>query len=489
MLKAVFYARFHPVRGSAVIHQYPNGSIVPAADDSSQEKATTRVLTFQDISGYIIPPYEVCDRSFSVASNGYRVLGFPVSLEDPKYERNRFTYNVCFVLQEDQNAHPWQQLVRKTALFFKRMELEDGLLQFEEKLEGLKWAGEPGYPSAQIGVIYSLLKGLHEQLNTYIECCIRGSDFHVLNLRLSPPKKPPRKVRSWDVPLLIRSILNPNEWAWDLTLRCMHPHINGVNHVQRLAELADVELKVAKRCISELVVHERVMLLDIFHFQATYMPTADLAWFVHDAEMLDECRRYIAVDPSKSFFGSRGVGIKPTSEVPYLLTRAAIVELYSSLKPGLTLYDFCLAHQAQLAIIDIRRFITFGVIKGFLRRVHKYAIAIDQPPPDAKSAPKHPSPKNSDEDAIRAFDKAWKKAALSSGWATPPVKVPANPVRSSNGSRKDTSTNAIDDEKIRKYSNGQHCLDQICVEMHESQSNLVENLSGGRFGEVVYFDR
>ena len=70
------------------------------------------------------------------------MLGFPVSLEDSKYERNRFTFNVCFVLDEYESHLSWEKVVQKTALFFQCMEEENGILSAEEQLEGLKWAGK-----------------------------------------------------------------------------------------------------------------------------------------------------------------------------------------------------------------------------------------------------------------------------------------------------------------------------------------------------------
>ena len=72
------------------------------------------------------------------------MLGFPISLEDSKYERNRFTFNVCFVLDEyEQGIGSWEQVVKKTAEFFRRIEEDDGILQAEEDAEGiLLWVWE-----------------------------------------------------------------------------------------------------------------------------------------------------------------------------------------------------------------------------------------------------------------------------------------------------------------------------------------------------------
>ena len=73
-----------------------------------------------------------------------------------------------------------------------------------------------------------------------------------------------RKVRAWNVPLLVRELPDQRGWTWDLVLERVHPFVDGVNHIKRIARLADVDMKLVKKAIWELVLHERVMLLDIY---------------------------------------------------------------------------------------------------------------------------------------------------------------------------------------------------------------------------------
>lgn len=55
------------------------------------------------------------------------------------------------------------------------------------------------------------------------------------------------------------------------------------------------------------------------------------------------------------------------------LDGVGIVQLYASLRQGQSVKQWYNLHNRELANVDIRRFITFGIIKGFLYRVHKYA--------------------------------------------------------------------------------------------------------------------
>lgn len=521
MLKSIFYARFHPERGPDVLHQYPAGSISRSSaskssggaplDASASSLATSAtaastatdrdasILSFPSISAYVIPPHEISNRELAICVQGYRVLGWPVSIEGEGYERNRFVANVCFVVKEEDGdaVACWTLVVGKMARFMRGLEVEGkgGVLRTEEKdadaragflrdgggHEHEHGQGQDGQQGGS-GLIAWVLREVYEQLNAYAECCVRVSATQVLNLRLersfserSRPRPRPNKIKAWDVPLLIRELPDPERWTWDLVLEKVRPHMDGVNHVKRIARLADVDLKLVKKAVWELVLHERVMVLDIFHFQAVYALTSEFALFTKNVEVVEECRNYVAIDPKDGMFASvlGKETLEEASRAPP--DKSTIVELYAILKPGLSIADFCLAHQDLLANIDVRRFITFGVIKGFLRRLHKYALALD--PPDFQPVPAPPSATD--------LDEAWRKAALSSGWATPPTDG-AGILQD----KLDEEARARQEEvELVRYLDGKHCLDKVCVEMGLQERKLLEKIKSGRFGEVVVFCR
>lgn len=481
MLKSIFYARFHPERGPDILYQYPTGSVsrtsTSAGLSSSISSGTgLSLLPFSSISAYVIPPHELSNRSLAICAQGFRVLGFPISIQGEGYERNRFVFNVCFVVEESEEAGCWDGVVRKMAGFMRCLEVEGegGLLSREERdVDERAVRGE----KEQEGLIGMVLREVFEQVNAYAECCVWVSATQVLNLRLekSGNRETARigKVRAWDVPLLVRALPDQEGWTWDLVLEKVQPFVDGVNNVKRIARLADVDLKLVKKAIRELVLHERVMLLDIFHFQAVYALTGDFVLFTRNTDVIDECRDYVAIDPKKGMFASilDKQTIDDTTEKP---DRATLLELYSILKPGMSVADFCLAHQIQLANIDVRRFITFGVIKGFLRRMHKYALALD--PPDLQAVPQ-----SNDTD----LDKAWRKAALSSGWATPPVDA----VTLQEKLLSEEEQARQEAAKLVKYLDGKHCLDQVCLEMGMHEKQVLGKVKSGKFGEVVVFCR
>lgn len=382
---------------------------------------------------------------------------------------------------------PWEQIVRKTARFFESIEREDCVLQIEEDLKGLKIAGEEGYPEREVGTVFYLLERIWEDLRGFGECCVQlpGWGMSTLNLRFEEEEEEIEgvKVRSWDVPVMIRSLPEREEWTWDLTLERVGGFVDGVRHVGKIAEVADVEVKLVKRCVRELVLLRRAMLLDIFHFGAIYTATKEVVTFVLDEEMQDECRAYVAMPPATNDDDDND-----NNDQTDLPTRETLIDLYTSLQPGIPLRDFYLEHSTSLAKIDIRRLITFGLIKGFLRRIHKFALStsLTSPLPGEK---KRSGSRPSGDEAVREFDRAWRKAALSSGWATPPQGPP--PTLSGSGSlggSRRTEEEARR-EKLGFYLDGKSPLDRACADLGVGEKGFLERVRGGRFGEVVLFNK
>jgi nitrogen permease regulator 2-like protein len=321
-----------------------------------------------------------------------------------------------------------------------------------------------------------VLREVWEQVRQFGECCVRVSETQVLNLRLGGPVLGDGgmvgKVRAWEVPLLVREMPSKERQTWDLVFERIVPFVDGIECVKRIAALADVDVRLAKKAVGQLVKSGRVVMLDLFHFHAVYMLTADFTWFVEDAEMTDECRNFVAIDPKDNIFaGAWTKAIQHTDGTPALPERQTLINLYSSLKTGLSVADFCLAHESQIHNIDIRRLILFGVIKGFLRRVHKYALALDPPPlppPITSSAPviSTTATTTTPED----IDRAWRKAALSSGWATPPADLPVEMLKAMEEGKSAEDRMREEDVKLGRFLDGKHCLDNVWV----SSNDLLE---------------
>jgi len=503
MIKSIFYARFHPERGPKVLHQVPEGSVIPC---QSSATAQTPFFDFQSVSDYIIPRREFCDRLLVVCCNHHRIVGFPVCItNDLKYDRNDFIFNFCVVLDEDEQWSAYASVVKKLARVFKNLEEQGNFLSKEEERDDLIVAGQEGYGGG--AKVYALCEMIMEDLNNYCECMIPIDESNTLNLKLFPSRPPPPPVHGWHVPLSIVRFSSLQTSSWDLTVQRIIPYIDGVHPVSMIATLSDSDLALTRRAIAHLVFYGCVLLLDIFSFSAMYAPTAEISVLVTEESMQDECRRYIA--SSISHFGKDAAQIRaltsslnsfPKSKSPGTIalasqasesaipSRSEVIDLYTSLRQGLSLRDWCLSHSLQLANVDIRRFITFGIIKGFLYRVHKYALAL---------RPKDLDLEDLDDPVAnqRAHERAWRKAAMSSGWVTPKEEKKEGVDDGKGGeywekkAAETGETMGLEtlDLPLARYLDGNHSLDEVTTELKMVERDVVRKFK--EFGDVVFMQR
>ncbi|KAJ5929020.1 Nitrogen permease regulator [Penicillium verhagenii] len=570
MIKGIFYSKFDTQEGPKVVHQVPDGAIVPSSTASTQPL----YLTFSDISFFVIPRQELCGNLLQVCTNGYRILGYPICMKSARYDRNEFIFNFCLVLSEEDDFSTYKSVVRKLADLMHALEEQSGFLSRD-----FSKSGE--------GKVHSLCEMLMEDLNNYCECMIPIDELNTLNIKLFPIYPSPPAVKAWYVPLFTVRYQAFMDENWDLTMQRVVPHINGVNSIRIISLLADTDFSLTCRAIRHLLYYGCVFLLDIFSFSAIYAPTAQFnGTIASDEAMQLECARYVntrfaphspmapstslppptaAVAATSNGSANTTIGAMPlvspapslsrddsrfdAEEIwpvlgdpedkshspestnpsipqgPPVVDGVGIVELYAGLKQGQSIKQWYAQHSRELANIDIRRFITFGVIKGFLYRVHKYACATGQPAP----APRNPSPLvpgpggaglGSSVVNTPAYISTGPSSRTTTGSNTPYASSVAEeaPIFSAGGSRQDGShertssfhsgsrsggrvvgnaplgglfedeEDGIDERLFGRYLDGTHCFDQICTELEISERELTGRLK--RFpGEVVIIHR
>ncbi|KAL4869141.1 hypothetical protein BDV12DRAFT_185371 [Aspergillus spectabilis] len=554
MIKAIFYSKFDTQEGPKVVHQVPDGAIAPSNTAPSQPL----FLTFSDISFFVIPRQELCGNLIQVCTNGYRILGYPICMKSPRYDRNEFIFNFCLVLAEEEDFSSYKSVVQKLADLMHGLEEQNGFLSRD-------------YSKSGEGKVYSLCETLMEDLNNYCECMIPIDELNTLNVKLFPVYPLPPSVRAWQVPLFTvryQAFLDEN---WDLTMQRIVPHINGVNSIRIISLLADTDFSLTCRAIRHLLYYGCLILLDIFSFSAMYAPTALFSSTIAaDESLQQECARYVntlfassitvptapaAIPPgfnkddlwppvgdltsslgTDSIMTSASENLSPTATpspantstlIPStagsvtgplprhsptdreVVDGVGIVELYASLKQGQSLKQWYLQHSRLLTHIDIRRFITFGIIKGFLYRVHKYAFATGNPAPQFKSGATTPrshwlSSTHSGPSSRGPGTGANSPSASSAGDEPAAHHHPSHH-RSEDGKDRDrvslhsTSRSALlydddddinflDDKDLAKYLDGMHCFDQICTELEISERELTGRLKRYQ-GEVLIIHR
>ncbi|RFU34819.1 hypothetical protein B7463_g1565, partial [Scytalidium lignicola] len=209
---------------------------------------------------------------------------------------------------------------------------------------------------------------------------------------------------------------------------CMIPvvikHIDGIKDVRRIAHDADVAIDLTKIALQHLLYYDSILMMDLFLFGNIYAPTPEINDFIADKDGLqDECANYVYIN------GPR-------------LANFYLCRLFTSLCTSRTIKEWLKLHMDQglpvLNYVDVRRFIQFGIIKGLIYRVHKYAVS-------------------------------------SHHMASLIVPERYNPYQGL-------------EDLLLKYTDGCHCFDQIIVEKNMGDTRIMEHLRKYPKGdvEIVY---
>ncbi|KAF2006753.1 nitrogen permease regulator 2 [Amniculicola lignicola CBS 123094] len=512
-IKAIFFTRFHHEKGSRVLHQVPEGSITRSTAPAALR---TPIVEVEAIAAYLNPTQQFCDRLLTFCTNHHRVIGYPVCIREGKYSRNEFMFNWALVVEESlADWAAYGEVVRKMGRLLRGLEEQGGFLSREEETRGV-WEDESLSGGAYGGggsKVYALCEMILEDLNNYAECMIPIDDSNTINLKLFPTRSPPPPIHAHHVPLLTISLTSLTApISSDLTLTRIIPFINGVHSVSKIARLADTDLSLTRKAVQHLVYYGVVILLDIFSFGAIYAPTVEIGGFITDETVQEECARYIRVprislgrnikigsesersstssdtsahnrSPSTitatDFADYRTGSIEHvyrdvmTEEDGEKISHETLITLYTSLRQGLTLKNFVLENLTLLENIDIRRFITFGVIKGMLYRIHKYAITTST---FASIAPAPMSTTTTATATIAGNNNDNGIAGVGVG-VVEGGKLRLNSIVS--------STHDVG-LPLMRFLDGMHSFDEICTELRMSEAEVDRKVKGVGDTWVVY---
>lgn len=445
-------------------------------------------------------------------------------LTSPDYPRNEFIFNFAFVLSDPNtiDVSSYKSVATKLARLFRGLE------------EQSRFLSEDTSPPNS-GKIFGLCEMLMEDLNNYCECMIPIDGLNTLNIKLFPTLPHPASVKSWHVPLFTVRIETLVDENWDLTMQRIIPFINGVNSVKQIASLADADIKLTRKCVKNLVYYGCVLLLDIFSFNAIYAPTAEFTGMIaRDQEMQKECARYVNMafapgrmeeaiydGPDRRGSVSTVSGgerpnnpnvedeIWPLTGQGQVVDGVCIVQLFSNLQQGLTVREWYAQNTNLLANIDLRRFVTFGVIKGFLYRVHRYAFRSKAPRSatldggqisstqgDRNLARTLSSDTSRVTESVRGDDvSSLHPSSISvmsslenklQGASVVPSRTESSAILSTNSARRGSENKPpkIPEARLSKFLDGTHCFDEICTELGVSEKELIERLKRKDMGEV-----
>lgn len=321
-------------------------------------------------------------------------------------------------------------------------------------------------------------------------------EANAINMKLFPYHPAPPPVRGWHVPvpkMKLNEIVDP---TWDLTLQKLIPHIDGVNDVRRIAWLADVSLPLTQTALQHLLYYDTVLLLDMFFFSGCYAPRPAIHdFFANKDGMVDECASYVCVggpapsesEPTPSNIStsttprpstikstrvtgsSNGQSCSHTAVTSQRVSNYQVIKLMTTFCVGRSVMEWIKLHNDAgfpvLSLVDVRRLVQFGVIKGLLYRVHKYVVSKQY------------------------------LALLVTGQARPLPGNPPNGVKpgtlEGDEASEITEGGALGGDPLQKYADGCHPFDQIITEQNLTAQEIVENLKSipAPSGDLTVFYR
>ncbi|XP_046384502.1 GATOR complex protein NPRL2 [Ischnura elegans] len=326
-IRCIFLCEFHPVAGPKITCQVP-------ADYVSKEN-------FDAVSVYIIPKAQLQRSILTVTVLGKKITGFPISIDNPKYARNAFYFNLCFVFDSWARTVHFEPVVKKLSEFLVTLEMESGFLSNDNCKVNLP----------------NILQTILQELNRRKMCTVvvGSSTTHLKVVRVS---RDPTPVDDHQVPCLTAVHKSYCRDQWDLTTQQVIPFIDGFNHVAKIAAEADVENNLVKSCIQNLLYYGVVRMISIFRYSAEYATTPKLRELLENIGFQKECMKYVA---------------KSSSVLPSLRD---ILAVYGGFRRGVTVRELCVRLQSHLHNLDMRKLVQFGVLSGVLRRIHEYPVVL-----------------------------------------------------------------------------------------------------------------
>jgi hypothetical protein len=173
----------------------------------------------------------------------------------------------------------------------------------------------------------------------------------------------------------------------DLILHRILPLIDGVRYVRKIAEIADVDLKSARQAFGSLLHHGVITKVDIFQFSNVYKVTNQVQELVSSIELQERCVRCVCPDLARSMKPEHSDNTLGSGRHVTKRMFQNIFRTYCAFRGGINVEDVL---KSQLILnddddedgevednddrLDPNRFVVFGVVCGFLRRVHEYPL-------------------------------------------------------------------------------------------------------------------
>lgn len=417
-LEGIFYAEFDNVTGPKVVYAYPEGAL--------------RGEQFDAISNYVITEACLSERVLMIRTFQKAIMVYPVCLSGAHYGRNALLFSVGFVLKEtigEESEEEHKSCLSKIGAFVKRMEISHGGVSSPYKvwISGLlknAYVGltDESRPYCVIDFDRLLRRAIQKKaksspnlhnLSTPATACKLGL-FRMSRCSNEQERERSMLVNDHDVPVLLDTAYSSTvghqhsdkPCSVDLIIHRILPFIDGVRFVRSIAECADADLTFVRNALGSMRMHNIVDVIDIFQFSNVYALTDRIHDLATPSALQDECVLCVCPNVQRHFVvHEEEFSLTPTSsersrqKMLYKTLFGRIFRLYCAFRGNRSVSDVFREHdtyersrvkkkgQAKTTAtkasqkrrsaesdypIDPNRLVAFGVLGGFLRRVHEY---------------------------------------------------------------------------------------------------------------------
>ena len=290
-------------------------------------------------------------------------MGFPVCIDNPKYTRNALLFNVVFAFQptlsdpgNSSSSSSGGTSSNQTNYTFSPTNFEPIVRKIAFLLRSFENESEFLFRKESKAQIQSILEKVFNDLNSKGESVILIDPAKTMHLKLFPKFNDPAPVEIHQVPIRIRDIDSIVSDEWDVSLRQIIPLIDGSNFVKKIALETDIGIDLIKKALQHLLYYECIRMIDIFQYSNMYAVTESIYTVFHTEELQRMCINFVS---------------KPGFPVPSF---REVMALYCDMRPGVRLSQ--LFSSQNSSNINHKSFIAFGLLKGFIRRVHEYPLYI-----------------------------------------------------------------------------------------------------------------
>lgn len=417
---AVIYSEFNLEKGPELVYQEPENYI----------KATE----FPKISEFIVPSYQFCNKEIALHLGNAYLLGYPIFLNNSNYERNRFKFNFCLMIDEEDyeyNNYLYDCLIKKINITFENLEIDydfnfikknmDMVIKFikqlfldinkdqnqsiinihidEENLNKDLPENEneilplEKVSSEKLGLSRSntdmpqiskqnlSLKYSHSSSKEMLKSEYFSNSFEIpkkqkikkrinFSFRYIDFNNIKIKIENYFVPIWIKELDKEEIKKLDTINLKIINNINGINSVHKIAKNVSDELDLVKYALSSLYIIRGITFIDIFQDSNIYKPTIELKKLKIEG-LLEKFHKFCKMNKD-DYQNEKNYDNDSSTEY---MDDNKLFSYYVLLANSKDVKSF--RDKLKNIEFNINLFVGFGVYLGIIRRIHLYFYCIE----------------------------------------------------------------------------------------------------------------